>query len=126
MITTQSFRSSRKPKSYFTYTAKLSRTVKLVVKHLPSDLNIIDMKDDLKYQGVVGDISNLKMTNGSPSSCYLFSTPHLCVNKLKTVTTILSMRITLEPYRRNPTYRSVTVADATVTPLSVASCPLNT
>ena len=86
---------------YYTYTAKASRPVKLVAKHLLADLDKETIKSDLNSQGaVVSDVSNLKLKNGTPSSCYLLSTPHSSLDNLKSITHILNMHVTLEPYRR--------------------------
>lgn len=47
---------------YYAYIAIASHPVKLVVKHLPSDLDKVDIKSDLQAQGVVvSNISNLHM-----------------------------------------------------------------
>ena len=86
---------------YFTYSIKASRPVKYVIKHLPNDLSNEEIKSNLTSQGaVVNEVSNLRMRDGTKSTCFLVSSPSESVALLQKITNVLQMRISFEPYRR--------------------------
>ena len=86
---------------YYTYTTKASRLIKYVLKHLPVDLSKEEITADLvKQRAFASEVTNLQKRDGTKSTCYLVSTSKSSVENLTKISSVYSLKITIEPYNR--------------------------